>query len=414
MSWRPSRVSTAAWATYDLANTIFALGVGGLYFASWLSDNDLPDIALSLAIDGAMLVVIVFAPLIGARTDHAGRRLPTLLALTVAAVVPTFFLASFDIATTMALFVLATIAFNLGSIVYDALLPDVSTPENRGRVSGTGVGLGYIGSFIAIGAGTLVFDTYGYPGVFRAIAVLFAAFAIPTFVFVKERPRPPATTPKPRPAESVQRLVSAWQLSRRYQGVTRFLVGRFFYSDAINTLIAGFLTILAREELGFTTEAVESLLGLGIALAVVGGFAGGRLTDALGPRRVLHGSLAMWMVAMALGVVAIVRDLDWLAWGLGGLGGLALGATWASDRVYMARISPPRHLGEFYGLYAMVGRFATILGPLTWGVVVNVLHLPRVVALGTLIGFLVVSRFILSGVDDADRNWDRADQLVTG
>ena len=34
----------ASWVTYDLANTIFALGVGSLYFAEWLTDSaaDLP------------------------------------------------------------------------------------------------------------------------------------------------------------------------------------------------------------------------------------------------------------------------------------------------------------------------------------------------------------------------------------
>ena len=44
MTWRPTRRSVAAWATYDLANTAFALGVGGLYFAEWVVDiNDWRD-----------------------------------------------------------------------------------------------------------------------------------------------------------------------------------------------------------------------------------------------------------------------------------------------------------------------------------------------------------------------------------
>ena len=88
---------------------------------------------------------------------------------------------------------------------------------------------------------------------------------------------------------------------------------------------------------------------------------------------------------------------------------MALGATWAADRVYMQRISPPRYLGEFYGLYATVGRFATILGPLLWGVIVTILGLPRELALGALLLFILAARIVLQGVDDSVRDWDVAD-----
>ena len=71
----------------------------------------------------------------------------------------------------------------------------------------------------------------------------------------------------------------------------------------------------------------------------------------------------------------------------------------------MARISPPARLGEFYGLYATVGRFATILGPLLFGLLVSVLGLPREVAMGALLVFVVVSRWILQDVDDRPRAW---------
>lgn len=416
-------MSVASWAIYDLANTIFALGVGSLFFAEWLTDNqdllppfpgwlsrgDPADLALTIAVDAAMLVVIFLGPWIGARSDHRGTRIRYLMPMTVLAVVPTFFLASVDVVGSLILFSIALVGVNLGSVVYDALLPDVSTPENVGRVSGVGIAVGYLGSFIAVGVGALLLDSYGHAAVFKVIAVLFLLFAIPTFLFVRERPRSRRAGPPPSLRSSAKRLIASWRLARGYEGVARFLVGRFLYTDAVNTLIGGYLTIYATEELGFTSGELQALLTVAITMAIFGGYVGGRLADRIGPRRLLHGVLYAWMIAMVIGVVAGATETKSLAWPLGGLGGFALGATWASDRVYMQRISPPRHLGEFYGLYATVGRFATLLGPLTWGIIVTVAGLPREVALSALIVFLVAGRIVLHGVNDLPRVWETKD-----
>ncbi len=399
-TWRPSRLSVASWALYDLANTVFALGVSALYFPDWLAENDTPDLALALAIDAAMLVVIVLSPWIGARSDHRGRRVHYLIPATLLAVTPTLFLASVGVAASLVLFSVALVGFNLGGVVYDALLPDVSTEENRGYVSGVGVAVGYLGSFVALGVGVVVLDRYGHAAVFRSLALLFLLFALPAFFLVRERPRPRRVGAPPALAQSLRGLVAAWRRARGYPGVARFLVGRFLYTDAINTLIGGFLTIFVVEELDFSDGEVQALLGGAIAAAVVGGYAGGRLIDRVGPRRVLHAALAVWIAGITVLVAAAVAGIEELAWLLGIGGGAALGATWASDRTYMARLSPPEHLGEFYGLYATVGRFATVLGPLTWGLLVTVAGLPRTVALGALLVFLVAGRVVLAGVDD--------------
>jgi UMF1 family MFS transporter len=258
----------------------------------------------------------------------------------------------------------------------------------------------------------VLLDSYGEPAVFKAIEVLFLMFAIPTFLFVKERPRSPEAGRPPTLRASARRLVEAWRRARTYEGVARFLVGRFLYTDAVNTLIGGFLTIYVIEELAFSDEQVQGLLAVAIVGAIIGGLGGGRLVDRYGPRRVLHGVLWTWVVAMGMGIAAGVATIGALAWPLGVLGGLALGATWAADRVYMQRISPPRYLGEFYGLYATVGRFATILGPLMWGIVVTVLGFPREAALGVLVGFIVLSRLVLEGVDDHDRSWTAEDRIA--
>lgn len=410
--WIPPNRSVAAWVVYDLANTIFALGVGGLYFATWFTDSGGEDGTLGITIALAMVVVIVLAPWFGALGDHAERRARYLVPTTLLAVSGTFFLASVGLAGSLLLYGVALVGFNLGGVVYDALLPDVSTPANRGRVSGAGIAVGYLGSVVGLLVGVLLLDTYGYPTVFRTLAVLFLLFALPAFFFIEERPkRRGGGRPVGGIVTGLRRLVAAWRLAATYRGVVPFLIGRFLYSDAINTLIGGFLAIFVINELDFTDGQVRVLLGIAIATAIVGGFTGGWLTDRYGPRRTLNAVLYLWMATMAAGVAAALLDQQNLAFAVGAAGGLALGGTWASDRVYMTRITPPRHLGEFFGLYSTVGRFATILGPLVWGLIVTQLGLTRMVAMAALIVFVVAARVVLSRVDDTPREWKAGDEV---
>ena len=409
----PGRLSVGSWVVYDLANTIFALGVIGRYFPQWLKSVDQPDSALALVEAGAGAIVIFLAPWAGARSDVKGSRVPTLMATTVLAVAATAGLATGPVPVTLILLGVALVAFNVGSVVYDALLVDVSTPLNRGSVSGLGVGVGYLGSFIGLGLGLVTLDLLGwsYGATFRVLALGFLLFALPSFFLIEERGGVD-DAPTPRLRDVATKLVASWRLASNYQGVVRFLIGRFLYTDAINTLIGGFLTIYVIEELGLDGQFVTALLAVAITAAIFGALGAGRLVGRLGPLRVLRTVLVMWMLAIASGVAAAVTGLTALAWVIGPLGGLALGATWTADRVVMARVSPPRHLGEFYGLYATVGRFATILGPLTWAFIVDVVGLGRRVAMASLIVFVAVGWWSLRRVDDTERVWLPADLPV--
>ncbi|MDC1039944.1 MFS transporter, partial [Acidimicrobiia bacterium] len=102
-------------------------------------------------------------------------------------------------------------------------------------------------------------------------------------------------------------------------------------------------------------------------------------------------------------IIATEFDQLWLIYVTGVLGGFNIGGIFAVDRVFMTRLSPEKHLGEFYGLYSTVGRFATILGPLLWGFVVNTLGLGRNPAMGVLIILLAISFYIIKGVSDEQK-----------
>jgi UMF1 family MFS transporter len=406
--WRPTRASVIAWVLYDLANTTFALGVGSRYFGLWLiEERGASDWHLSVTTVIAMLAVIVLSPWVGSLTDHIGRRVPYLIGSTLVCVGATALLATWGVGPSLVFYAAGTVGFHIGAVVYDALLTEVSTPATRGRVSGLGVAIGYAGSALAIGIGAWLLPRAGYPAVFRGLAVAFLLFALPAFVLVRERPRPRRPGRRPGLLESPATMVAAWREAARHRSVVRFLLGRFLYTDAINTVFL-FNAVFARLELGFTDAQTDRLALIGIVCAGLGAAAAGWAVDRLGPGRVLHGALYLQIVALVSAVTASLTGFTAVGWLVAVAGGAGIGSAWASDRVLMTRITPPALLGEFFGLYGVVGRFATVSGPLVWALVADGMRLGRTTAMASLGIFIVAARWVLQRVDDTPRSWDSA------
>jgi len=396
-----SKRSLYSWLFFDLANTVYAFVIPGLYFSVWLvSEQGWTDQSLGFATSGAMVIVAILGPWVGARSDGSQGKKPMLLITTLICIVATFLLGTFDVSISVLFFIVSLIGFNLGSVVYDALLVSVSTPTNRGRISGLGVAFGYVGSLLGFGVATLLQNFgYSYVEIFRSVAVMFLIFSLPAFIFIKEK-KVSNEKSTIRITESISLVIKSWKHSAQYPGLTRFLVGRFFYADAINTLISGLLAVYLVEEVGLSPTDSQNLLGLAIIISIIGGYVFGKAADKYGPRKLTLISLVCWMLSLSIAIIATEFDQLWLIYVTGVLGGFNIGGIFAVDRVFMTRLSPEKHLGEFYGLYSTVGRFATIIGPLLWGLIVNTLGLGRNAALFSLIILLLISFFIIRGVSD--------------
>lgn len=400
-------LAVLSWALYDLANTIFSMNIVSLYFSLWVVNvMGGSDAAYGNANSISMALMFISAPILGALSDQAARRMPFLIVSTVLCVAFTALLGVGGLTLSLIFFVIANYMFQAGLIFYDSLLPVVSTEENRGRVGGLGIGLGYLGSFIGVGSGLILLDRIGYVGIFRLSALLFMAFALPCFLFVREPSvRRQVQISWRMVLQALQQVRATVAHARQFPGLGRFLVGRVFYTDPVNTVIV-FMGIYVTNEVGFTATQAQIVLLVSIAAAVLGGLGWGVVVDRIGPKRSLNAVLIMWMISLALAIVIAVLDLPpALFWIVSLMAGVALGGTWASDRPYMLRLSPPRYVGEFYGLYSMVGRFASIIGPFMWGFIVDTLGLGRPAAIVSLLAFMVIAFVILQGVDDAPRRW---------
>lgn len=393
--------SLYSWLLFDLANTVYAFVIPGLYFSVWLvSEKGWTDQQLGFATSTAMIIIAILGPWLGKKSDSSSGKKKLLLAMTILCIISTFLLGTFSVPTSVILFILSLIGFNLGSVVYDALLISVSNKENRGKISGLGVAFGYIGSLIGFGVATLLQNFgYSYIEIFRSVAILFLIFSLPAFIFIEEKKENLGDS-KVNVLSALTIVFKSWKHSMQYKGLTRFLVGRFFYADAINTLISGLLAVYLVEEAGFTTADSQNILALAIIVSIFGGYIFGRASDKYGPRKLILISIFCWIISLTFAIIATTYNQTWLIYVTGILGGFNIGGIFAVDRVFMTRLSPEKHLGEFYGLYSTIGRFATILGPLLWGLIVNTLNLGRNIAMGSLIVLLIISFYIISGVSD--------------
>jgi UMF1 family MFS transporter len=365
------RLPVLSWALYDFANTIFAMNILSLYLILWVTQvNEAPEIVFSFALSGSMLAVALTSPMFGAVSDRFGRRIPFLITFVVVCVIFTSAIGQvWGLVAGLLFFAIANFAYQSGNVFYDSLLSTVSTEKDRGRVSGLGVALGYVGSILGILMVKPFVDTWGTGAAFLPTAVLFLVFALPCFLFVKERAsRVPLNLHLFR--EGYTQLFSTIRHARDHSNLLKFIGARFLYVDAVNTLLT-FMAFYVIEVIGFSQDQARFLFIVSTTFAVAGSFFYGRLVDRFGPKKTLTIVLLQWGIVFA---AVATTSTSSVFWALGALAGIALGGTWTADRAFLTRLAPPERVGEFFGLYQLAGRFAAVIGPLLWGITTFVLE----------------------------------------
>ncbi len=384
---------TFAWALWDWAEqpfpTIFSTFIFPIYITSAaFGPEEDTSRALGLAATFAGIAVALVAPVFGRRSDEAGRRKFWLLinTLLLAGVMASLYF----IEPTAEMLWLGLIIFSFGGFVqeiafinYYAMLKQVTTPSNIGKISGFAWGLGYIGGIILLLVSLVGFiqtDTpwFGIPtenalnvrSVFLFSAVWFIVFSIPLFLAVPEIPEKPNRV-KENIIESYFKLWAQLKsLYKQAPETLKFLIASAIYRDGLSGVFAfgGALGSLA-----FGFELAEVIL-FGIAanvMAGIGAAIGGVLDDKIGGKRVIMGSLLGLTVA-GFGVFAFA-SLGPITYWVGGLAlTLFVGPAQAASRTFVAKFTPPGREGEVMGLYMTTGRAVSFLSPLLWTTAISV------------------------------------------
>jgi UMF1 family MFS transporter len=398
---------TVAWALYDFADTAFsALFISFFYpilIKTYLGGNEF-QIGLSLGL--SLLVAALIVPLIGALSDATGKKIPILLvttAITAGLIAATSFAGLYG-----ALFLgfLANLFNVVDTDLYDSQLVEITREENRGRISGFGAAVGYGGTIASLAMGYLVMSRIGWEkkeavqAIFQAVAVFYLVFSIPLFLVLKD-----AASKEISFRESLQKALAEIKYTltkmREMPGLGNFLIGSFIYNNGLNTIIV-FLGLYATTVIGLTLQAfffVFAALALG---SIAGSLLAGLLSDKIGPKKMLIGTLAVWILDTIyfLNLDAAIRFLkpasqtrtalsinEWflsvfqiehfinpplLAFLVGGMiGGAGLGAVCVGNRHLLSRLAPRHKVAEIFGFMGLSKKFSGVAGSVLFGLIVT-------------------------------------------
>jgi UMF1 family MFS transporter len=409
------RTGIAAWCLYDFANSAFPTIVTTFVFAAYYTQGIAESPTEGTAQWGLMIglsavAVAVLGPILGAVADRSGRRKPWIAALSLLCIAATTMLWFARPEPGYAVFVLvlvaiASLAFELGMVFYNAMLNDIAPPDRVGRISGWGWGLGYGGGLLA-----LVVALYGFVqpaeppfGLDRAAAehvrataplaaLWFAVFALPLLLFTPDRPA--TGVPFGRAvAAGLSTLAATLRDIRDHGTIVRFLLARMFYVDGLTTLFA-FGGIYAAETFGFSLEQV---ILFGIALNVTAGLGAAGFAwvdDWIGPKPTIAIALSALIV---LGAVAVIVENPSWFWAVGVGLGVFVGPAQAASRSMMARLVPPELETEMFGLYALAGKATAFLGPLVLALATTAFDSQRA-GMATILAFFAIGLALLMGV----------------
>lgn len=408
------RKELRAWAMYDWANSAFTTTIMASVMPIYFHDVAAVNLAehnrtayWGYTSGIAMLIIALAAPALGAVADSMGARkkfLKWFIGLGVTSTAAMYFIGSGDWILASVLFIIGNIGFAGGNIFYDALLPSIAKKDEIDRVSTAGFAMGYVGGGLLLAlnlAWILKPEFFGIPDKgmavrlsFLSVAIWWLLFSRPLFKHVKEPAQIKLTTDLGTVFEiAFGRLRTTFKQIKRFKHIMLFLVGFWFYSDGVGTIIK-MATIYGRE-LGIGSSHLIGALLLVQFVGIPATFGFGMIADRMGTKPAMILSLIVYMFICVLG---FYMDTAWHFWALAVLVALVQGGCQGLSRSLYASIIPESKSTEFFSFFSVSLKFAGIFGPLLFGAISQLTGGSRYSIL-FLISFFVIGIIVMIKLD---------------
>ncbi|PUE22336.1 MFS transporter [Limnohabitans sp. MMS-10A-160] len=370
------------WAMYDFANsgytTVVITAVFAAYFvggvaqgASWAT------LAWTVGLSISYAIVMLTMPGLGAWADRTAGKKRLLMAVTAACVFSTAALAWVgpgQVVLGLCLLIISNTFFSFGESLTASFLPELARPEAMGRVSGWGWALGYIGGMLTLGvclAYVMAAQARGESGsqfvpvTMLITAVVYGAAACVTFALMKEHSPPQPDAPVVGMLQSLRQLKQTFRDARPYKDFTRSMACAVAYQGGVAVAIS-LAAIYAEQVIGFQPQETMVLIFVLNIAAFVGAFVLGYAQDRIGHKLALALTLLGWILTCVIAALSSTKEVFWWA---AALAGVCMGSSQSSGRAMAGLMVPPARLGEFFGLWTFAIRLASILGPLSYGLI---------------------------------------------
>jgi UMF1 family MFS transporter len=402
------RKPVIAWALCDWANSAFATtvmaGFFPLYFKQYWNagvDATVSTFRLGLANGIASFIIAILAPLVGAIADKGGARIRLLALFTVlgaAMTVGMYWVAQGQWEIAALLYILASLGFWHGNQFYDSLLTDIAEEREYDVASGYGYALGYLGGGLLFLVNVLMATKpamFGIPdastGVrlsFVTVGVWWVVFTIPA-LFIKEKHAAEGLPFRQAIAAGARELVSTLRHLRGDRTLLWFLLAYWFYIDGVNTIVK--MSVDYGMSLGLKTDALIQALLLVQFIGFPAALAFGWLGKRIGPRAGIFIGIAAYAFGSGYAYF-MTTEADFF--GLAILIGLVQGGIQSLSRSLYGRLVPAGKAGEFFGIYNLMGKASSILGPLLTGTVALLTHDSRLAIVSIAILFAIGAVFL--------------------
>jgi len=399
-----------SWALYDWANSAFATAVMAGFFPVffrqvWSGTAEVTTITfrLGLANSIASVLLVVFAPILGAVSDKALMKKRFLLFFMLLGVVMTgtlSFISGGEYFLAAVVYIFATLGFMLGNVIYDALILFVASSERLDSISALGYALGYIGGGIFFAVCVLVAaypSGFGFSSGLQAVrytflftAVWWAVFSVPLFVYVREPsvPHGERSLNKGFIEGKKQFVITLKKIAGR-RDILLFLIAYWLYIDGVDTVVR--MAVDYGMSLGLNTKHLITALLITQIVGFPATLAFGKIGQKLGTKKGILSGIAGYLIISFVG--AFIRtNLHFYL--LAGAVGLVQGGVQSLSRSFFARLVPENEEATFFGFYNMLGKFAAILGPFLMGITVYVSGNPRFGIISVAILFLLGGVFL--------------------
>ena len=397
------RKKVISWALYDWANSAFATTVMAGFFPIffekyWSNPENINDSTFYLGLSNSVgsLIVAALAPFLGAIADRGSAKKKFLFTFAFLGILMTgglWMVGQGQWQLAAVLYMVGSIGFSGGNVFYDSLLPSVAEKKKIDFVSSLGFSLGYIGGGILFLVNVLMYQYPQWFGIpdgtiavklsFLSVAVWWAVFSIPIFLFVPEPGRETSLKLGEAISQGWFQLKGTFKEIRQMKVIGLFLFSYWLYMDGVDTIIR--MAVKVGSSMGFEAgDMISALLMvqfIGFPAALVFNW----FASKIGPKNAVLVAIVFYTIGTSFAYFMTTRLHFFL---LAGMIGLFQGGIQALSRSLFSRLVPAGKEGEFFGFYNMLGKFSAVIGPILLGTVAVVTGDVRIGLLSIVILFI--------------------------